>query len=139
MRMNAARFLDTNILLYAYDLDAPAKREKALRIVEEGWISPGSSSISVQILQELHVNLEKKGISKREIRALISDYSRWPVVESTLSLLHTGMAEQSRWKLSFWDSMILAAARSSGASELITEDLNHLQDYDGLRVVNPFL
>jgi len=137
--MNAARFLDTNILLYAYDLDAPAKREKALRIVEEGWISPGSSSISVQILQELHVNLEKKGISKREIRALISDYSRWPVVESTLSLLHTGMAEQSRWKLSFWDSMILAAARSSGASELITEDLNHLQDYDGLRVVNPFL
>jgi len=139
MHMNAARFLDTNILLYAYDLDAPAKREKALRIVEEGWISPGSSSISVQILQELHVNLEKKGISKREIRALISDYSRWPVVESTLSLLHTGMAEQSRWKLSFWDSMILAAARSSGASELITEDLNHLQDYDGLRVVNPFL
>ena len=137
--MNAARFLDTNILLYAYDLDAPAKREKALRIVEEGWISPGSSSISVQILQELHVNLEKKGISKREIRALISDYSRWPVVESTLSLLHTGMAEQSRWILSFWDSMILAAARSSGASELITEDLNHLQDYDGLRVVNPFL
>jgi len=137
--MNAARFLDTNILLYAYDLDAPAKREKALRIVEEGWISPGSSSISVQILQELHVNLEKKGISKREIRALISDYSRWPVVESTLSLLHTRMAKQSRWKLSFWDSMILAAARSSGASELITEDLNHLQDYDGLRVVNPFL
>jgi hypothetical protein len=137
--MHAARFLDTNILLYAYDLDAPAKREKALRIVEEGWISAGSTSISVQVLQELHVNLEKKGISKKEIRAVISDYSRWPVVESTLTLLHAGMAEQSRWKLSFWDSMILAAARSSGASELITEDLNHLQDYDGLRVVNPFL
>ena len=137
--MHAARFLDTNILLYAYDLDAPAKREKALRIVEEGWISAGSTSISVQVLQELHVNLEKKGISKQEIRAVISDYSRWPVVESTLTLLHAGMAEQSRWKLSVWDSLILAAARSSGASELITEDLNHLQDYDGLRVVNPFL
>ena len=47
--------------------------------------------------------------------------------------------EQARWKISLWDSLILAAARASGASELITEDLNHGQDYDGVKVINPFL
>ena len=56
--MNAARFLDTNILLYAYDLDAPAKRAVALRLVEQGWTALGDTAISVQVLQEMHVNLD---------------------------------------------------------------------------------
>lgn len=93
--MAVKRFLDTNILLYAYDLDAPEKRRVAGTLVEEAWRLPGQTAISVQVLQ-------------------------------------------SRWQLSLWDSMILAAARTSGAGELLTEDLNHGQDYGGVRVVNPF-
>lgn len=94
--MNASRFLDTNILLYAYDLDAPAKRAAALRLVEQGWTAPRAAASSVQV-------------------------------------------EQARWEISLWDALILVAARASGASELITEDLSHGQNYGGVKVVNPFL
>jgi predicted nucleic acid-binding protein len=137
--MNASKFLDTNILLYAYDLDAPAKRAAALRWVEQGWTAPGDTAISVQVLQELHVNLVRRGVSQTEATRIVRDFADWPVVDNTLELLQAALDEQVRWGISLWDSLILAAARASGASELITEDLNHGQDYGGVEVVNPFL
>lgn len=137
--MNARRFLDTNILLYAYDLDAPAKRAVALRLVEQGWSAPGETAVSVQVLQEMHVNLCRRGISQTEATRIVHDFANWPVVDNTLDLLHDALATQARWKLSLWDSLIVAAASASGASELITEDLNHGQDYGGVKVANPFL
>jgi predicted nucleic acid-binding protein len=137
--MNASRFLDTNILLYAYDLDAPAKRAAGLRLVEQGWSDPGEVAISVQVLQELHVNLVKRGVSQSEATHIVRDFAHWPVVDNTLELLEAALDEQARWEISLWDSLILAAARASGASELITEDLNHSQNYGGVRAVNPFL
>jgi predicted nucleic acid-binding protein len=136
--MNAAKFLDTNILLYAYDLDAPAKRKVALRLVEQGWSSPGETAISVQVLQELHVNLEKGGVCRANAGQIIRDFSQWPVVDNSLDLLHSALEEQARWRISLWDALILAAARASGAVELVTEDFSHGQDYGGIRVVNPF-
>lgn len=136
--MSAIRFLDTNVLLYAYDLDAPAKRAVALRFVEQAWTSPGETAISVQVLQEVHVNLEKRGVPRVEAGQIIRDYAQWPVADNTLDLLLSAVDEQVRWKISLWDALILAAARASGASELITEDLNHGQDYDGITVINPF-
>lgn len=137
--MNATKFLDTNILLYAYDLDAPAKRAVALRLVEQGWTAPGDTAISVQVLQEMHVNLGKRGVSQTEATRIVCDFADWPVVDNTLELLQAALDEQARWKISLWDSLILAAARASGASELITEDLNHGQNYGGVRALNPFL
>ncbi|MCX8492687.1 MAG: PIN domain-containing protein [Chthoniobacterales bacterium] len=137
--MHAVRFLDTNILLYAYDLDAVGKRDRALELVEEGWNRLGETAISVQVLQELHVNLERRSVTREKIHQIVRDYSSWPVVENTLSLMQAGLAEQARWQLSLWDSMILAAARVSGASELITEDFSHGQDYGGIKVINPFV
>ena len=136
--MSVVRFLDTNILLYAYDLDAPTKRDVALRLVEQGWAAPNETAISVQVLQELHVNLERRRIPRAECVQIVEDYTAWMVVETTLDLLHAGLGEQARWQISFWDAMILAAARQAGANELITEDLNHGQDYDGITVINPF-
>jgi predicted nucleic acid-binding protein len=137
--MNAAKFLDTNILLYAYDLDAPAKRAVALSLVEQGWSAPGDTAISVQVLQGMHVNLGQRGVSQTEATRIVRDFADWPVVDDTLELLQVALDEQARWKISLWDSLILAAARASGASELITEDLNHGQDYGGIRALNPFL
>jgi predicted nucleic acid-binding protein len=136
--MNATRFLDTNILLYAYDQDAPAKRSAALRLVEQGWSAPGQTAISVQVLQEMHVNLEKRGIAKAEAARIIRDYAAWPVVDNSLEILLAALDEQTRWQLSLWDALILAAARASGASEIYTEDFNHGQDYGGIRAINPF-
>jgi predicted nucleic acid-binding protein len=87
----------------------------------------------------MHVNLVRKGVSAAKATQIVRDYTAWPVVDNTLDLLQSGLDEQARWKISLWDALILAAARASGASELITEDLNHGQDYDGVRVTNPFL
>jgi predicted nucleic acid-binding protein len=136
--MNAAKFLDTNILVYAYDRDSHTKRKVALRLVEQGWAAPGEIAISVQVLQELYVNLEKRGVARVDAAQIIRDFSFWPVVENSLDLLHGALDEQARWQISFWDALILAAARVAGATELVTEDLNHGQDFDGIRAVNPF-
>lgn len=137
--MRAAKFLDTNILLYAYDLDAPDKRLIARALMEQAWLKPVQTAVSVQVLQEFHFNFVRQGFSAAEATTLLHDFSVWPVVENTLSLLHAALDEQARWKISLWDSLILAAARASGASELLTEDLNHGQNYDGVTAVNPFL
>lgn len=137
--MSATKFLDTNILLYAYDLDAPAKRAVALGLVEQGWSSLGDTVLSVQVLQELHVNLEKRGVPQAEAAQIVRDFAAWPIVENTFDLLETGLEEQARWKISLWDALILAAARFSGASELVSEDFSRGQDYAGIRVINPFL
>jgi predicted nucleic acid-binding protein len=137
--MPADRFLDTNILLYGYDLDAPAKRLVAQSLIEQAWLQPGRTAISVQVLQEFHVNFVRYGHSAAEATALVGDFSLWTVVDNSLALLRLGLSMQARWQLSLWDSMILAAAQSSGARELLTEDLNHGQDYGGVRVIDPFL
>ena len=136
--MNATRFLDTNILVYAYDLDAGSKRKIALRLVEEGWQNLGQTVISVQVLQELHVNLVRLGRPAPEAARIVRDFSPWPVVDNTLALLDAALDEQQRWQLSLWDALILAAARFSGAAELFTEDFSHGQDYHGIRALNPF-
>jgi predicted nucleic acid-binding protein len=136
--MNATRFLDTNILLYAYDQDAPAKRSAALRLVEQGWSAPGQTAISVQVLQEMHVNLERRGVAKAEAAKIIRDYASWPVVDNSLEILLAALNEQARRQISLWDALILTAARASGAREIYTEDFNHAQDYGGIRAINPF-
>lgn len=136
--MPVERFLDTNILIYGYDLDAPEKREIAQGLIEQAWMNPGRTAISVQVLQEFHVNFVRKGGSAEDSAALIADFSLWPVIDNTLAVFRLGLSLQKRWQLSLWDAMILAAARSSGAAELLSEDLNHGQDYGGIRVINPF-
>lgn len=136
--MPASRFLDTNILVYAYDLDEPRKRAIAMELVKRGWAVPGDTSISVQVLQELVNNLTKKGLSRAQAAQIARDFSSWPIVDNTAALFLSALAIQTRWRLSIWDASILAAARASGATELLTEDLNHGQVYDGVRVVNPF-
>ena len=137
--MPAERFLDTNILLYAYDLDAPAKRAVARAILEEALIQPARTALSVQVLQEFHVNFVRSGHSLSEATSIVGDFTAFLVIENSLPLFQRGLWLQSRWKISLWDAMILAAAESSGARELLTEDLNHGQDYGGVRAINPFL
>lgn len=137
--MPAERFLDTNILLYGYDLDAPDKRCIAQALLEQAWLQPGRTAISVQVLQEFYVNFVRAGHAATDAAALIDDFSRWPVIDNTLTVFRLGLSLQSRWQVSLWDAQILAAAQTSGARELFTEDLNHGQDYGGIRVINPFL
>ena len=137
--MPADRFLDTNIIIYAYDRDAGLKCEIAQTILDDAFHPPHRTAISVQVLQEFFVNLTRKGNSVEATTTLIDDLTHLTVIDNTLALFRTGLTFQSRWQLSLWDSMILAAAKACGAKELITEDLNHGQDYGSVRAINPFL
>jgi predicted nucleic acid-binding protein len=138
MYMSAEFFVDTNILLYGYDLDAGEKRVMAQGLLSEGWANVGSLAISVQVLQEFFVNAMRQGLSRDTVVQILEDLSLWPVVDNTLELFGRGISLQKRYQISLWDAMIVAAAQSSGARTLLTEDLNHGQDYGGVIASNPF-
>jgi len=130
-------FVDTNILVYAHDIEAGAKHEKAKSLVAEAWYYSPPPWLSIQVLQELLVTLRRKGIDAEEARHTVEDYMQWRVVENTVSLFGIGLDEMDRWQLSLWDAMVLAAARRAGATTIWSEDMSEDQDYDGIRVVNP--
>jgi len=136
--MPVERFIDTNVLLYGYDLDVPAKRDLARGWIEKALKQPARHAVSVQVLQEFHVNFIRKEGTEEEASLLVDDFSKLVVIDNSLALLRLGLKVRARWQLSLWDAMIVAAAQASGARELITEDLNDGQDYDGVRAVNPF-
>jgi predicted nucleic acid-binding protein len=132
-------FVDTNILVYAHDRDAADKHRAAREKVAELWRLPIAPAISVQVLQELYVNLVRKGVSQAEARETIIDYRAWHVVDNDQTLLVEGIDLQGRWQSSFWDALILAAARRARASVIWSEDFNTTQNYDGIVVVNPLI
>ena len=136
--MPADVFVDTNILVYAHDLDAGDKHERAKQLVSELWRSDPLPWLSVQVLQELLVTLRRKGVPAREARETVEAYMRWRVVGNDLKLLSAGMTEMERWQLSLWDGLILAAARSMGINTVYSEDLSDTQYYGGIKVENPF-
>jgi predicted nucleic acid-binding protein len=90
------------------------------------------------VLQEFYVNFVRVGRSHREALQIIQDLTKWPVVDNSLERLGQGLALKERHQVSLWDAMIIVAAQASGARELITEDLNAGQNYEGVIVVNPF-
>ena len=135
--MSAEVFVDTNILVYAHDRDAGAKHEQARTKLKELWGSDDAPWISVQVLQEFFVNLRRLGVPHTAAREALADYTQWRVIENTVALCQRAVAEMERWRLSFWDALILAAAREAGATTIWSEDLSAEQDYGGIRVVNP--
>ena len=134
-------FVDTNILVYAYDRGAGEKHVQAQRAIEELW-GNGNGVISTQVLQEFYVNVRRKAqhpISISAARNLIADYLAWdPVVNNGTSILEA-MDVERRYKLSFWDALIVVAAQQSGAEVLLSEDFSNGQNYGSVEVVNPFL
>ena len=130
-------FIDTNILLYAHDRDAGPKHDKARDLICRLWDQREVPSISIQVLQEMHVNLVRKGIGIQESANIVQRYLAWRVVSNSAAVLRGAFSAQQRWQLSFWDASILAAAQQAGAKELWTEDLNPGQSYGGVVAVNP--
>lgn len=130
-------FFDTNILVYAHDQTAGIKGEKARRLVEQAWDYIYPPAISVQVLQEFYVNLSKGSPDKSAALKATRNYYQWEVIPNDLALLDSGFEVTMRWKLSFWDSLIIAAAMRAKAEVLFTEDLQAGQRFDFVTVVNP--
>ena len=133
-------FVDTNVLVYAYDRGAGNKHLQARRAIGQLW-DEGTGALSTQVLQEFYVNVRRKSrrpISIRSARSLVADYMVWdPVVNDGTSILEAMDAER-RHKISFWDALIVVAAQKCEADVLLSEDFNHGQKYGSVRVVNPF-
>jgi len=130
-------FFDTNILFYAHDKDAGVKHERAADLVLRAWEFEWEPVISIQVLQELAVNLQRKNVSLTETRSVVEDYSLWRVIENDLDLFQRGMTLIEERSVSLWDAMIVAAALQAKAQELWTEDLNTGEKIDYLHIVNP--
>lgn len=134
------RFVDTNILLYAIS-SRPEERPKAERA--ERLLNEPDLALSVQVLQEFYVQATRASAPVRLSHAIAVDFVdsllRFPVLPITVDLLQAAMAIRERYRLSYWDAAIVAAALDLGCDLLLTEDLQHGQDYGGLRVENPFL
>jgi predicted nucleic acid-binding protein len=133
-----AVFVDTNVLVYAIDQGDPKKHQRARAWSTELWRSR-RGRVSFQILQEFYVTVARKRPAARdEARATVRDLLAWRPVSVDGDLLDRGWALQDRYRLSFWDALIVAAAQTASCAYLLSEDLQAGQDLDGVLVVNPF-
>ena len=130
-------FVDTNILVYAHDKDAGDKHRIAKEKVSALWHRALLPSVSVQILQEFYVNLIRKTVKASDAREVVTSYLEWDVIDNDRALLLEGMRMKEKWSISYWDALVLAAAKKAKARELWSEDLNAGQNYEGVVVVNP--
>jgi len=138
--MKGKAFIDTNILIYAHDLDAGYKNEISAEIVRNLWENR-TGIISTQVLQEFYVNVTRKissPLSKSKARGIIESYLVWHIELNGVKTILFASEIEERHQLSFWDSLIIAAAYNAKADKIFTEDLNHGQIIEGILIENPF-
>ena len=133
------RFVDTNVLVYAV---STADEDAEKRRVALDLLAARDLALSLQVLQEFYVQATRESrpgaLSHHEATSFIEALQRFRVQAVTLGVLRTAFAIRERFRLSYWDSAILAAARTCGCDTVYSEDLSAEQDYGGLRVINPF-
>jgi len=137
--MSGKVFIDSNVLIYAHDIDQEAKRSIALNILAE-LFSNRSGALSPQVLQEFYVNITRKvakPLSKRVAREIVDDFSTW-CVDVTSAEIVTAFRIEDEAKINFWDALICASALKAGADRVLSEDLNAGQRVAGLLIENPF-
>jgi predicted nucleic acid-binding protein len=128
-------FFDTNVLLYIYGGDA-AKRERATALFND--MAGGGIAVSTQVIQEFIVTSRKVGMARAALKNVLPTLLDLPMVLIDWPHIRRALEHEERYQISFWDALIVAAAESSGAEVLYTEDLNHGQRYGAVLVQNPF-
>ena len=138
--MTAERtFVDTNILVYAYDAGSGTKHERARSVLRSLWVD-GNGVISTQVLQEFYVTVTRKlaaPLTGAQAREVVGTYAAWPTHRPDAADIVAASELEVAHRLSFWDALILVSARRSRADVLLTEDLTHGQSLGGVRVVDP--
>jgi predicted nucleic acid-binding protein len=133
-------FVDTNVLLYAYDTAAGQRHDDAAHLVDRLW-SERSGAISVQVLQEFFVNSTRKVAAPLTPEAAVErlrSLSRWRVHSPLADDVVAAASLSNRHQLSFWDAMIVRSAAELHCETIWSEDLNDGQVIEGVRVRNPF-
>jgi predicted nucleic acid-binding protein len=138
---NPSCFLDTNILVYAFDAMEGLKHEKAKLLIEKLWDTK-TTWLSVQVLLEFHsatTRSRSMSFSVKESQAVIRTFLYWKVYSPKASDVLNAISIQKRYHFSIWDAMIIQSARACGCRVIYSEDLNHGQEIEGMKIVNPFL
>jgi predicted nucleic acid-binding protein len=137
--MNAKIFIDTNVLVYAHDKREGYKQEAAKRILHD-LSQQRSAALSMQVLQEFYSTVTRKlvrPLPKEEARAIVEDFAYW-CIETTPAEIKWAFRIEDEARIGFWDALIIAAAIKSGATRILSEDLNPGQTITGVRIENPF-
>ena len=136
--MTGPVFVDTNVLIYALDQADPKKHRAAREWRAELW-SRREGRISFQVLEEFYAQVRHKWPNARQpARSEVRDLLAWRPVVIDGTLLEQAWKIQDRFPMSFWDALIVAAAKAASCRCLLSEDFQDGQDLDGLRVVSPF-
>ena len=133
-------FFDTNVLVYAFDAGAPEKRKRALALFSER-AAAGTLLLSVQVLQEFYVTVTRKlekPLAAAAALAAVNDLSVFPVIPTDVPMVRAAIRTHQDAAISFWDALIVEAARSGGAAVLYSEDFQDGRDFGDVRIVNPF-
>ncbi len=136
--MTANVFVDTNVLIYAVDTGDPLKQRMAQRWRSELW-KRRAGRISYQVLQEYYATIVRKWTGARQhAREEVLDLLSWQPIAVDFVLLESAWRIQDRHQLSFWDALIVAAAKATSCRYLLTEDLQNGQRLEAVTVVSPF-
>lgn len=138
--MSAKVFVDTNVLVYAHDLDAGTRQRTAHTLLLK-LAQDRTGVLSMQVLQEFYVTATRKLIKplpKTEARAIVEDFGHWCISTSPADIKQAFRIEDES-RISFWDALIVAAAVRAGAIRILSEDLNPGQTIEGVLIENPFL
>ncbi|MGD8402263.1 MAG: PIN domain-containing protein [Anaerolineales bacterium] len=141
MSVDNLSFLDTNILIYAFDTSTSEKHQKASKLFEELWVEE-NGCVSIQVLQEFYVNVTRKALQALEpeqAATIIRDLSNWKVHRPVTEDVLAAISIQQKYQISFWDAMIIRSAKESNCKILYSEDLSNGQNYGGVKVSNPLL
>ena len=138
--MTARSFMDTNVLVYAYDRRDISKRSQARELLTTG-IEDETAVISVQVLGEFFTVVTQRiqnPLSTEEAREAVNLIGILPVMALDLAMVRRAISTLLRYRISYWDALIIAAAERAGCARIFSEDLNPGQSYHGIVVVNPF-
>jgi predicted nucleic acid-binding protein len=133
-------FVDTNVLLYSEDGRDKRKQAQAIAWLDALWIQE-VGRLSTQVLNEFYVNVTRKiapPMPAGDARAEVRRYQRWQPWQIDHATVEAAWSVESRFGLSYWDALIVAAAQQQSCSLLLSEDLQHEQRFDGVQVINPF-
>jgi predicted nucleic acid-binding protein len=134
-------FFDTNVLVYAFDSSTPQKQVRALDLFDV-LASRGDAVMSTQVLQEFFVVTTRKlatPLSSERAEEIVRQFAQLPTVVIDPDLILQAIRVTRAHQVSFWDALLIAAAKFAGAAELLTEDMQHGQTIEGVRIVNPFI
>lgn len=136
--MSGKTFLDANVLVYAQDAGSPAKQRISREIIV-GLADSGDGVVSTQVMQEFYVAVTRKlGVKPLAAKGILKTFAVFEAVQVSPPLIHEAIDCSVLNQMSFWDSLILAAAASAGCSTVFSEDLNPGQTILGVKVRNPF-